>query len=238
MNTKPKAHILYVEDDVTLGFLTKENLEKLGYTITHCEDGLVALEKFAGATFDLCILDVMLPHLDGFTLAEKIRESNRHIPILFLTAKSMTEDKIRGLSLGGDDYITKPYSIDELVLKIEVFLRRSRIIEKEEAGSPQFTNIGSFLLDADNLILKGYHKEVTLTYKEAELLKYLNENREKILKRSDILIAVWGDDSYLLSRSLDVFISRLRKILSSDAEIQIRSVHGIGFKFMVKDTKA
>jgi two-component system response regulator VicR len=236
MNSKPKAQILYVEDDVTLGFLTRENLEKMGYKVTLCEDGNAALEKFASDAFDICILDVMLPQLDGFTLAEKIRESNRHIPILFLTAKSMIEDKIKGLSLGGDDYITKPYSIDELVLKIEVFLRRSRIIEKEESAAPKDTSVGNFTLDIDNLILRGYHKEINLTYKEAELLKYLNDNRDKILKRSDILIAVWGDDSYLLSRSLDVFISRLRKILSYDPEIQIRSVHGIGFKFIVKES--
>jgi len=237
MTAKQKVSILYVEDDITLGFLTRENLEKLGYTITLCEDGVQALQVFSGNNFDLCILDVMLPHLDGFSVAEKIRETDKHIPILFLTAKSMIEDKIRGLSLGGDDYITKPYSIDELVLKIEVFLRRSRVIEKDESKPELFTNIGSFVLDVDNLTLKGNDTKVSLTFKETELLKYLNDNREKVLRRQDILIAVWGDDSYMLSRSLDVFISRLRKLLSSDADIQIRSVHGIGFKFLVKDQK-
>ncbi|MHC1706521.1 MAG: response regulator transcription factor [Bacteroidales bacterium] len=236
MKTKLKARILYVEDDVTLGFLTRESLEKMGYAVTLCEDGYQALEQFNKDNFDLCILDVMLPRLDGFTLAEKIRENDRHIPILFLTAKSMIEDKIRGLSLGGDDYITKPYSIDELVLKVEIFLRRSKIIEKEEDPSEKFSGIGSFSLDSDNLLLINNTTKINLTYKEAELLKFLNDNREKVLKRSDILIAVWGDDSYLLSRSLDVFISRLRKILSSDPEIQIRSVHGIGFKFIVKES--
>ncbi len=233
MNDKPKPRILYVEDDVTLGFVTSDNLEKKGYAVSHCEDGARALELFRQQPFDLCILDVMLPVMDGFTLAEKIREANHHIPILFLTAKSMTEDKIQGLSLGGDDYITKPYSMDELVLKMEVFLRRSRITEPGSQVVKRH-QIGLFLLDNESYTLKYGTEETRLTYKEAELLRYFYENREQVLKRQDILIAVWGDDSYLLSRSLDVFISRLRKLLKPDKSIHIKSIHGIGFRFQIR----
>lgn len=236
MQGKPKAHILYVEDDMTLGFVTKDNLENYGYQITHMENGLEALESLEHNVYDLCILDVMLPLMDGFTLAEKIREKDKHIPVLFLTAKSLTEDKIRGLSLGGDDYITKPFHIDELVLKIEVFLRRNRVKETVDETTREM-RIGRYLLDAENMLLKGPNSEGSLTYKEAELLKYLNENRDKVLKRQDILVAVWGDDSYMLSRSLDVFISRLRRLLADDPGILIRSVHGIGFRFQVKERK-
>ncbi|MCX6270568.1 MAG: response regulator transcription factor, partial [Bacteroidetes bacterium] len=217
-------------------FVTRDNLEKQGYRITHCEDGIQGLEAFGHNTFDLCLLDVMLPHMDGFTLAEKIREMDRHIPILFLTAKSMKEDKIKGLTLGGDDYITKPYSIDELILKIEVFLRRSRIVETVGEPDHQYF-IGNYMLDTENFLLKRGKKETGLTYKEVELLKFLNDNRDKVLKREDILTAVWGDDSYMLSRSLDVFISRLRKYLSEDPTISIRSVHSVGFKFLVKESR-
>ncbi|HRY33924.1 MAG TPA: response regulator transcription factor [Bacteroidales bacterium] len=233
MNEKTRPRILYVEDDVTLGFVTSDNLEKKGYAVSHCEDGARALELFREQPFDLCILDVMLPVMDGFSLAEKIRETNHHIPILFLTAKSMTEDKIQGLSLGGDDYITKPYSMDELVLKMEVFLRRSRVTEPASPGVKRY-QIGLFLLDTESYTLTHETEVSKLTYKEAELLRYLFENRDEVLKRQDILIAVWGDDSYLLSRSLDVFISRLRKLLKPDKNIQIKSIHGIGFRFQIR----
>lgn len=225
-----KAHLFYVEDDVTLSFVTIDNLERLDYKVSHYTDGETALQVFHPGKFDLCILDVMLPKLDGFMLASQIREKDNHIPIIFLTAKSMQEDKIKGLSLGGDDYITKPYSIEELVLKIEVFLRRSQVVN-ERGNQKSVFKIGFYELDVNNLLLRFGEENNDLTYKEAELLKYLFENRGKLLKREDILRAVWGDDSYYLSRSLDVFISRLRKLLNKDNSLRIRSVHGIGFRF-------
>ncbi len=227
-----KAHILYVEDDVTLSFVTRDSLEHQGYRVTHCENGEDGFAVYKDSRFDLCILDVMLPKIDGFSLARMIREIDTHIPILFLTAKSMKEDKIEGLSLGGDDYITKPYSMEELVLKIEIFLRRSRIID-ERKNQKDILKIGNYNLDVNNLILKHGDSESALTFKEAELLKYLSDNENRLLKREEILIAVWGDDSYYLSRSLDVFISRLRKLLTEDERIKIKNVHGIGFKFHI-----
>jgi DNA-binding response OmpR family regulator len=233
MTTIFKANILYVEDDMTLSFVTRDSLERVGYRVVHCEDGEDGLIAYQNSLFDICIFDVMLPKLDGFSLARKIRETDTHIPILFLTAKSMKEDKIEGLSLGGDDYITKPYSIEELILKIEVFLRRSRIID-ERKNQKELIRIGQYQLDTNNLVLKHAKTESSLTYKEAELLKYLSDKQGELLKREDILIAVWGDDSYYLSRSLDVFISRLRKLLAEDERIKIKNVHGIGFKFQIE----
>jgi len=225
MNREVK--ILYVEDDITLSFVTKDNLELKGYKIIHCEDGQKALELFLNEHFDLCILDVMLPGMDGFSLAEKIRERDKNIPIIFLSARSMHEDKIRGLSLGGDDYLIKPFSIEELVLKIEIFLKRNRV--KDLAGSNDRNNIGEYIFDYSNLTLSRGEKINELTLREADLLKFLYNNQNRVLSREEILIAVWGDDSYFLSRSLDVFISRLRKYLNEDKNIRIRNVHGVGF---------
>jgi len=225
MNREVK--ILYVEDDITLSFVTKDNLELKGYKIIHCEDGQKALELFLNEHFDLCILDVMLPGMDGFSLAEKIRERDKNIPIIFLSARSMHEDKIRGLSLGGDDYLIKPFSIEELVLKIEIFLKRNRVMDS--AGSNDRNNIGEYVFDYSNLTLSRGEKINELTLREADLLKFLYNNQNRVLSREEILIAVWGDDSYFLSRSLDVFISRLRKYLNEDKNIRIRNVHGVGF---------
>ncbi|OQX77047.1 MAG: DNA-binding response regulator [Bacteroidetes bacterium 4484_249] len=225
-NNKPK--ILYVEDDLYLSFVTKDNLEMKGYDIAFCSDGREALDVFFNGSFDLCILDVMLPEIDGFTVAKKIREKNKDIPIIFLSAKSLQEDRIEGLIAGGDDYITKPFSIEELVLKIEIFLKRSKITITDSSHSG-ILNIGNYQFDTDNLSLKFENKTQRLTSREADLLKFLILNRDKVLKKEDILNTVWGDDSYLNSRSLDVFVSKLRKHLKEDPKIQINSIHGIGF---------
>jgi len=223
---RPK--ILYVEDDITLSYVTKDNLELKGYRIIHCDDGLKAIDLLQKEKFDLCILDVMLPKMDGFSLAERIRKKDQHIPIIFLTAKSMLEDRLKGLTLGGDDYLTKPFSIEELVLKIEVFLKRNRKSDHEDPIQ-NLMPIGDYFFDPDNLSLIFNDTITNLTSREADLLKFLGKNINSVLKREDILIAVWGDDSYFLSRSLDVFISRLRKYLKEDKRIRIRNVHGVGF---------
>lgn len=222
--------ILLVEDDKTLNFIIRDNLEEAGYDVTASEDGLSAFDIFSNDEFDLCLLDVMLPKLDGFSLARKIREKNQSIPILFLTAKNMTEDKINGFNLGGDDYITKPFSMEELLLRIRVFLKRSHTddIESDELAN---CKIGSFDFLFDNLTLQCENEKRTLTYKEAELLKYFCEHSNTVLSRSEILKNVWGSDDYYLGRSLDVFISRLRKYLKNDPEIKIINLHGIGFRF-------
>ncbi|RKD86052.1 response regulator transcription factor [Mangrovibacterium diazotrophicum] len=222
--------ILLVEDDKTLNFIVRDNLEEAGYTVTSAEDGEAALKKFQGEEFDLCLLDVMMPKLDGFSLAKKIRESNESIPILFLTAKALNEDKINGFTIGGDDYITKPFSMEELLMRIRVFLKRSMPANETES---ELTNckVGHFDFYFDNLTLQSGDEKRTLTYKEAELLRYFCENPNTVLSRSDILKNVWGSDDYYLGRSLDVFISRLRKYLGSDDNIKIINLHGIGFRF-------
>jgi DNA-binding response OmpR family regulator len=225
-----RAHLLYVEDDESLSFVTRDHLELQGYQVTHCADGTSAKVAIDRQDYDLCLLDVMLPETDGFTLAKEIRKQNTEVPILFLTAKSLKEDRLHGLRLGADDYITKPFSIEELILKIEVFLRRSRSVA---IPSPIEYTLGKYLFNYPNLELKIGGDIRRLTQKEADLLKYLIENKNKVIKRSDILEAVWGENDYFLGRSLDVFISRLRKYLKKDEEIKVENIHGVGFCFQV-----
>lgn len=226
MNTKAK--ILYVEDDETLAFLTKDNLEQNNYTVDHFINGKDGLNAFDKKGYDLCLLDVMLPEIDGYQIAENIRTKNSEIPILFLTAKSFKEDKIHGLRLGADDYITKPFSIEELVLKIEIFLKRKYITSPDKN---EF-EIGVFTLDYKNLKLKSKDKEEKMTQKEADLLKLLIENKNNTLRREDILKKLWGENDYFLGRSMDVFISRLRKYLRPDNTLTIENVHGVGFRLI------
>lgn len=227
-----KARILYVEDDEYLSFVTKDNLELRGYNITLCKDGKEALHTFDNNSFDLCILDVMLPETDGFALAQHIRQHDQHIPILFLSAKSMKEDRIEGLKIGGDDYITKPFSIEELALKIEVFLKRNRVISASVSKGEY--PLGSYTFDALSMELIHTKGNQRLTSREAALLKVFIQNQNTVIKKEDILTEVWGSDTYFNSRSLDVFISKLRKHLSHDDQIQINNIHGIGFILVVK----
>ncbi|MDQ3071905.1 MAG: response regulator transcription factor [Bacteroidota bacterium] len=224
-----KARILFAEDDINLSFVTLDNLEKYGFEVTACTDGAEALKAFAPKRFDICILDVMMPKVDGFTVAKKIREEDKEIPILFLTAKSMKEDRIEGLKLGGDDYITKPFSIEELILRIEVFLKRSRIQDNTGEEETKVFRIGNYLFNSERLHLSINGSSVRLTAKEGELLTLFARNAGNILKREDILNTIWGDDDYFVGRSLDVFISRLRKYLKDDPRIRIENVHGVGF---------
>lgn len=224
-----KPHILYVEDDHNLGFATKDNLESHEYGIVHCTDGQEGWETFQKEHFDLCVLDVMLPEMDGFTLAGKIREVDPQVPILFLTARALLDDRLHGLRLGADDYITKPFSIQELILRIEVFLRRS------QKGTPPLTDaqpqrVGEYSFDFQKLALTFGTTTHSLTFREAEVMKYLAERPNEVIRREDLLKAIWGDDDYFMGRSLDVFISRLRKYLSGDPAIRIDNVHGIGFR--------
>lgn len=223
-----RAHLLYVEDDESLSFVTRDHLEMQDYQVTHCPDGKSALAALADHNFDLCLLDVMLPEMDGFALAREIRKQDTQIPILFLTAKSLKEDRLEGLRLGADDYITKPFSIEELILKIEVFLRRSQV---NAAPRPSAFQLGSYAFNYANLELSQGDHTRRLTQKEADLLRYLYQNRNKVIKRSAILEAVWGEDDYFLGRSLDVFISRLRKYLKNDDSLRIENIHGVGFCF-------
>ncbi len=232
MTVSNQKKILLVEDDPSLGFVIKDNLVLKGYHVTLCTDGDAAEQIFYRHPFDLCIFDVMLPKKDGFTLAKGIREKNKGIPILFLTAKSMMEDKLAGFQTGGDDYITKPFSLEELVFRIEVFLRRSN--GQSVLTDEKTVQVGRYTFDPSNLTLKNQATEKNLTQKESEVLKLLYQNRDRVLKREEILKHIWGDDDYFMGRSMDVFISKLRKYLRDDPSVQIVNYHGVGFRLEVR----
>ncbi|VXC19438.1 Transcriptional regulatory protein RprY [Flavobacterium sp. 9AF] len=225
-----KKRILYVEDDETLAFLTSDNLEQ-HFEVVHCNNGAKAFEVFCTENFDLCVLDIMLPDRDGFEIATEIRKRNAEIPIIFLSAKTMKEDRIKGLKLGADDYLVKPYSIEELILKIEIFLNRSqKNIEKVHTKYV----LGSFDFDFENYSLQNDKKQITLTEREASLLKLFLDNTNTVLKREKILNSLWGNDDYFSGRSLDVFISRLRKIFKEETHVRIENIPRIGFKLVIE----
>lgn len=222
--------ILYTEDDETLAFLTKDNLEQNNYEVIHCPDGKLGLETFKKEKFDICIFDIMMPKMDGFELATEIRKANTDIPIIFLSAKTLKEDRIKGLRLGADDYLVKPFSIEELLLKIEIFLKRS---QKNIPAIKTIYEVGKYQFDTKNFILYNDEEKVGLTQREAELLKLFLDHKNSVLKREQILTSLWGTDDYFMGRSLDVFISRLRKILANEEGISIENLHGIGFRFSI-----
>ena len=227
-NVRPK--ILLVEDDMNLGYVIKDNLEHKNFDVCLYSNGEEGFEAFNSDKFDVCLLDVMLPKQDGFTLATKIRNADKDIALIFLTAKSMKEDKINGFTIGADDYITKPFNIDELVLRIKVFLKRSG---KDNPGLSGIMKLGSYVFDYTNLELVAENKIIRkLTQKEADLLKLLCDYKEQMIRREDILKKVWETDDYFAGRSMDVFISRLRKLLSADKNIEIVNYHGVGFKLI------
>ncbi len=225
-----KYKILYAEDDETLAFLTKDNLE-MHYDVTHCTDGEICLKAFKSEAFDICIFDIMMPKMDGFELAEKIRQLNADVPIIFLSAKTLKEDRIKGLRLGADDYLVKPFSIEELLLKIEIFLKRS---QKNTTVENVIYTVGKYQFDHKNYLVFTDSEKISLTQREAELLKLFLDNKNVVMKREEILKSLWGNDDYFMGRSLDVFISRLRKILADEKGITIENLHGIGFKFNVE----
>ena len=235
----PVARILFVEDDVNLGFVICDTLENVPFSVTHHTTGADAWAAFQGEHFDLCLLDVMLQPpptttTDGFALARQIRTVDTHIPILFLSALADKDNRLMGLRLGADDYLTKPFSIDELILKIKIFLRRSpgtdlRQLTENTAGS-------GVVLDRPNLTLYVNRQSPgdpaqLLTHREADVLAYLMDRPNTLVRRDELLLAVWGDDDYFMGRSLDVFISRLRKRLADNPTVRIENVHGVGFVF-------
>jgi len=226
---KATAKILLVEDDRSLSRVIKDYLALSQFDVTVCEDGASALTEFKSRSFDLCIVDVMLPKMDGYTLVEKIRESNKTMPILFLTSKSAKEDRIKGFTKGGDDFITKPFDIEELVLRINVFLKRSGNHSTEKVFE-----FGNCRFDYSNYELAIKNKKQKLTEKEAEILRVLCMNRHRVMPREEMLQMVWGRDDYFLGRSMDVYISKLRKYLSADDSVEIENHHGVGFKLLEK----
>lgn len=230
---KSKARLLLVEDDTNLGYVINDFLNLSGYDTVLAKDGEEGFLKFRDGNFDLCILDVMLPIKDGFTLAEDIRKQDSAIPIIFLTAKTMEKDRIRGFKSGGDDYITKPFSTEELSLRIDAILRRSKynIIRNDIPTIFHFSN-SSF--DYTNHLLKTPKGERRLTKKEAEVLRLLCINKGQIVKREVALKNIWGEDDYFMGRSMDVYITKLRKFLDGDNNVSIVNIPRTGFKLEVK----
>lgn len=224
-----KANVLLAEDDENLGVLLREYLKAKGYETDLYPDGDVAFKGFQSKTYDICILDVMMPKKDGFTLAKEIRQLNTSIPIIFLTAKSMKEDLVEGFSSGADDYMTKPFSIEELLLRVEAVLRRTR---GDNITNQDIFTIGIYTFNATKQTLTTSDHEQKLTAKESELLKYLCFNRNGILDRNFALRTIWNDDSYFNARSMDVYITKLRKYMKDDPSIQIINIRGKGFKLI------
>ncbi len=221
-------YILLAEDDFDFGSILKQYLELHGYKVVWAQDGKEALQVFSQEQFDICVFDVMMPKMDGFTLAEKVIALNPEIPFVFLTAKKMKEDKIRGLKLGADDYIVKPFEADILVLRLQNILKRSQRVQsiREEVVS-----IGVYKFDPINHCLKLNEEKQKLTEKETVLIQYLYDHKNTMIKREDVLKDVWGNDDFFSGRSMDVFISRLRKYFKQDKNITIESVRGVGLTF-------
>ncbi len=224
--------ILLLEDDPNLGLVVQENLETRGYRVVLATDGVGGLTEYKRQKFDLCLVDIMMPKLDGFSFAREIRVRDRQIPIIFLTARSLKKDRIEGFEIGADDYVTKPFSMEELVLRIKAVLRRTTAGSTDPPGG--IIAVGKFLFDSNEQTLAFQGKKQKLTTKESELLWPLCANVNTIVARDTALGAVWGNDSYFASRSMDVYISRLRSCLKKDPSIEIVTVHGKGFRLVVK----
>ncbi|GAB3497050.1 response regulator transcription factor [Spirosoma knui] len=226
------ASVLLVEDELALGMIVRDSLEVRGFTVRYAADGAEGLSLFRQQQPDIVVADVMMPEMDGFSLAEHIRQDNAHIPILFLTARSQTADVVRGFELGGNDYLKKPFSLDELIVRINALLRRPASLGTT-LPTPTLLAVGRYRFDPpkQKLFLDG--KETVLSHREAELLRRLYEQRNQVLERSIVLTELWGDDSFFNGRSLDVFITRLRRYLRDDPQVQIINVRGIGYKLII-----
>ena len=227
--------ILLVEDDPNLGLLLQEYLQLKGkFEVVRCSDGDEGFIAFTKEAFDICILDVMMPKKDGFTLGKEIRKINPHIPLIFATAKTMIEDKTEAFTLGGDDYITKPFRIEELLLRINALLKRVYEHKNEETSAQQSSfQIGDFVFDVAAQQITYKENTQRLSTKEAELLKLLCQKQNQVLTREEALLAIWHDDNYFNGRSMDVFLSKLRKYLKADPKVEIMNVHGRGYKLFI-----
>ena len=226
-----KAKLLVVEDDPNLGDILQEYLQMKGYDTTLCRDGEEGWNKFKKDKYDLCLLDIMMPKKDGFTLAKEIKKVQEDLPILFLTAKNQKDDIIEGLKIGADDYLTKPFSMEELLLRITAILRRTQ--KSTEVAPLKTYTFGDFVLHYDEQFIEGPSGKHKLTSKENELIRLLASEINKLVNRSHALKQIWGDDSYFNARSMDVYLSKIRKILKDDPKVQIITVHGEGFKLIV-----
>lgn len=227
-----KAHILIVEDETTLGLLLKENLKTKNFIAKLAKDGEEGWKYFSTERFDLCIIDINMPKLNGFELAKRIREKNTIVPIIFLTANSSQDDKIRGFDYGADEYITKPFNFEELVARIKAILKRTQYAQQDLASKHEQFTIGNTTIDVTNhkLLINGTEKKITTT--EGLLFKLLLSNKNQLITRNTILIQVWGRDDYYTARNLDVYINKLRKLIKDDQSVEIVNVHGSGFKIV------
>lgn len=225
-----KVKILYVEDENFLGKIVKESLESRGYEICMEEDGGKALALFNQCKPDICVLDVMLPNKDGFQIAEEIRTINEKVPILFLTAKSQTEDLVKGFKIGGNDYIRKPFSMEELIVRLEYILKYTGT--SDNSVDKDVISIGKYSFHIPRQVLSANDDEYKLSFREAELLKVLYRNRDKIIDRRDILNLLWGNDNFFNSRNLDVYITKLRGYLKADPSVEILTIKGVGYRFL------
>jgi len=222
--------VLYAEDELFLGKIVRESLESRGFDVTMESDGAKVMDQFKTSKPDICVLDVMLPNKDGFTIADEIRELDEEVPIIFLTAKTQTEDVVKGFSLGGNDYIRKPFSMEELIVRIQSLLKnKSEGTQKINSG---VAVIGKYNFQLNRQLLSNGKEERKLSFRESELLKLLYENRDKIIDRKDILNLLWGNDSFFNSRNLDVYITKLRSYLKEDPSLEIITIKGIGYRFV------
>jgi len=231
---KDQIKILLAEDDVNLGTLLKEFLQVKGFDVLHVLDGVDGSKSFKKEEFDLCILDIMMPQKDGFTLAKEIRAIDKNIPIIFLTAKSLLEDKIEGFNIGADDYMTKPFSTEELLLRINAILKRVQNEGTKLSSETKFS-IGKYKFDYNNRELTHENNTEKLTSKEADLLRLFIIHSNETLSRKVALEHIWHEENYFTSRSMDVYVTKLRKYLDKDPTIQIINVHGQGFKLLINE---
>jgi DNA-binding response OmpR family regulator len=230
---KEKVRILLAEDDANLGILLIDYLELEGFEVKLCRDGDLALKTFQSHTFDLCLLDVMMPKLDGFALAQGIRLMNKDVPLIFITARSLKEDKLKGYDLGGDDYIVKPFDEEELLWKIKALIRR--LPESKGDERVPVISIGKYSFDFYNQCLTIEGKTRRVTEKESEIIRYLSEHRNQVIKREEMVRAIWGQSDYFSGRSLDVFLTKVRKYLKEDPALSIENVFRVGFVFNVPE---
>lgn len=230
---KDQLKILLAEDDLNLGVLLVDYLETEGFDVKLCKDGELALKAFHSNTFDLCLLDVMMPKMDGFSLAKEIRQNDKKMPLIFITAKSLKEDKLKGYDLGADDYITKPFDEEELLWKIKAVIRR--IPETKNQHKVDIISLGKYTFDFNNQSLTVGGNVKRITEKESDILKYLFDHRNYVIKREEMLKELWGENDYFLGRSLDVFITKIRKYLKEDPDLTIENVFKVGFIFNVPD---
>jgi two-component system OmpR family response regulator len=230
MSTKP-VRIFLVEDDLSFGSVLKSYLELNDYNVEWVDDGKYALEHFRKGIFDICILDIMLPHVDGYTIAGEIRKMNPSVPVVFLTAKKLKEDVLKGYGVGGDDYITKPFDTDILLVKIKAIISRRDLND----STRDLYEVGKFLFNSKLRTLTYGDKELKLSPKESQLLEMLANNQNALISREMALKKIWGSDDYFTARSMDVYVTKLRKYLSDDPNLVIKNIHGAGFQLIIKE---